>query len=1264
MALNIASLNVRGLGDPNKRRELFWLLWKKPYNIIFLQETHSSKELEKVWENEWGGQVYYAHGETNARGVAILVKNLDLKVNNLHRQNGRYLILECVYNQCSYTLANIYGPNVNDPSFFHDIFDIVGQTHGDLILGGDFNVVQDPILDRKENNNSVTDGKTNTRTVLKHYIEEFNLLDIWRISHPDIKRYTWRNSVNKQSRLDYFLISINLQAMVKICEIEPGYKSDHSLISLSIDHTEVQRGPGFWKFNCSILHDIDYTNLVKRVINECKEIYGNGNLDHLQYWEALKLHIRGETIRYCSIKKKKNEAERLRLEKQIKQLEVLETPTVDERKDLEEARAALNKIVEQKTAGAVLRSKVRYYEEGETNTRYFLGLEKRKQSAKQITTLTDEHGNDSEDQNNIRTRCKSFYEDLYKTENCFQECEEEILSTFFNNNANNTLTPQEQDICEGELTKEEILAVLKSSKNGSSPGIDGFPVEFYKFFWGNLSSYLCPALNYAFNTGLLSINHRRGVISLIPKGDKNQKLLKNWRPITLLCCDYKIASKAITHRIKQVLGRLIHHNQTGFLSDRYIGENILTTLEIIEQLENENIPGTIFSVDFEKAFDKIDWEYIDRVLCYYNFGPQLRKWVKLFYTEISSTVNVNGWFTEFFPVTRGVRQGDPLSAYLFLLCVEPLAQFIRENDNITGIQRNAIEHKLNQFADDTLIFTNGTELSMNSVLTTLKQFAKCSGLKINYEKSIAYKIGSLINQNIVYNLNENIQWSAEPIETLGVIIPITQREKIFEYNYKPKIKKVEAVFKQWSKRKLSIQGKVCIIKTLAISQLVYLCSVLPTPPKRYEYDKHIERLIFNFLWNGKPDRIKRRILYNTKENGGLSIPNFKMINIAAKITWVKRYLAAEDDKIWKVLVDISLQKYGGAFFLYCNISPHDKIFDTIKSTVVRDWAMCWSTYNFINSPEENEISMQIIWHNSLFNNKRIVHLKQLICNNIFYIGQFRKERERRLLQYNEFKEKYNIDITFLDYHSLISRIPRRWLDVMEQHDQTNVPGSLWSSKIEDLQSRTNIYGFVYSVLMNELCETPEKSQTWWANELQISRDDINWRSVYKDIYQISNHSKLREFHFKWLHNIVVVNNKLFKWNMVDSSLCDFCNSAPDSITHRFWLCTKTHELWAKLWQYVNSELHIEWNMSYITIVLNTWEDCCQLMKCIILCTKFFIFRCFIAKVQPNFDSLLAYIKGIEILERKVALKNSKWAVHLRKWQNWLNVHQAHEEANV
>ena len=155
---------------------------------------------------------------------------------------------------------------------------------------------------------------------------------------------------------------------------------------------------------------------------------------------------------------------------------------------------------------------------------------------------------------------------------------------------------------------------------------------------------------------------------MIPKKNKAAKLLKNWRPITLLNRDYKIASKCIASRIQKFLSRLIDNDQTGFLKNKFIGENIRLVDSVINYANIKQIPGLLLFIDFEKAFDSLEWSFIEKTLNYYNFGSSLVAWIRLFYTDISSCVQNNGWIFDFLSLSHGVRQGCPLSPYLYFVC--------------------------------------------------------------------------------------------------------------------------------------------------------------------------------------------------------------------------------------------------------------------------------------------------------------------------------------------------------------------------------------------------------------------------------------------------------------------------------------------------------------------------------------------------------------------------------------------------------------------
>ena len=134
----------------------------------------------------------------------------------------------------------------------------------------------------------------------------------------------------------------------------------------------------------------------------------------------------------------------------------------------------------------------------------------------------------------------------------------------------------------------------------------------YKVFWEDIEGYLLNALNGAYEKRCLSISQRRGLITLLPKKNKPANLLKNWRPITLLNCDYKIAAKSIANRIMKFLPNVINNDQTGFLKNGFIGQNIRLTERIINHTDMEQIPGLLLFVDFEKVFDSIEWSFIEK----------------------------------------------------------------------------------------------------------------------------------------------------------------------------------------------------------------------------------------------------------------------------------------------------------------------------------------------------------------------------------------------------------------------------------------------------------------------------------------------------------------------------------------------------------------------------------------------------------------------------------------------------------------------------
>ena len=221
-------------------------------------------------------------------------------------------------------------------------------------------------------------------------------------------------------------------------------------------------------------------------------------------------------------------------------------------------------------------------------------------------------------------------------------------------------------------------------------------------------------------------------------------VLSNWQLITLLNVDYKILARAIAKRIESKLPKLVHSDQTGFVKGRYIGQNMRLLNDLMKFTESNKLPGILLFTDFEKAFDTLEWPFIQQTLNFFNFGPNFRKWLAVLHNDVESRVIYGGYTTNYFQVSRGVRQGCPLSPFLFILCVEILAPKIRLNPKITAIELPySCEAKLSQFADDTKLTYKDTS-SLHESMLVLGMFGDISGLKLNRKKTKALWIGSLL----------------------------------------------------------------------------------------------------------------------------------------------------------------------------------------------------------------------------------------------------------------------------------------------------------------------------------------------------------------------------------------------------------------------------------------------------------------------------------------------------------------------------------------
>ena len=574
------SLNVRGLNNEKKRQTIFQWLQSSHQGITLLQETHSLERDENLWTKDWGNKIIFSHGTRHSSGVAILLdKKYDYNISEVKKDtNGRFLLVNIEINNENFILINVYAPTKDNckeqKQFFEYVNDKLEDYTGcNIIIGGDFNVCLNPNLDKQGG----AKVKQSARAKQIYEIAETNdLIDVWRTFNEDKRRFTWRSFTKNgrvSSRLDFWLISSHLMFDVENTLIEPSIKTDHSLIKINLNLKKTpERGRGFWKINNSLLMDKDYIKLINSLLEDCSAKFQNIQNKAL-VWDCIKCEIRGATIQFAVQKAKEKRQYETNLRAELKVLEDKLDNNEEVMDTYNTVKKDLEQIEEEKLRGNIVRSRAQLIEEGEKCSKYFMNLENRNYRTKCITTLLKDEIKISK-QPDILDECRRFYEHLYSKSmecNLFEKCQ------FFNTN-HIELNEIEKEICETKLCLEECYESLLKLSNNKTPGCDGISVEFYKVFWDKIKQFIIESYDYSFENSILSLDQRRALLMLIPKGNKDKRLLKNWRLISLLNVDYKIMAKALAIRLQKVISSVINSDQVGYIKGRYIGDNIRTML--------------------------------------------------------------------------------------------------------------------------------------------------------------------------------------------------------------------------------------------------------------------------------------------------------------------------------------------------------------------------------------------------------------------------------------------------------------------------------------------------------------------------------------------------------------------------------------------------------------------------------------------------------------------------------------------------------------
>lgn len=1184
MPLTIFSLNCRGLNKPFKRKLIFSQC--KKYDISCLQETYITYENYKQWSNEWSGSIHYVEGTSNSNGLMILTNNksYSVAVPKVVYSEKRILGIEFEISDKKYLVVNIYAPNKKKEKirFYNNLYQLMNvdseKDYDTVIICGDFNSVIDNHLDIISGAPHDTAEVNNFQT----FMTNLDLYDTWRMFNPLIKDFTWhRKNPFTARRLDYILC--NNLTLPHVINVEHEYMScsDHKAIVLKLKCEQFKRGPGIWKFNNSLLNDRTFIDYINNLIGTF--IVENSHKDASLKWELLKNEIKSKTIQYCNVKNQNTVSESKLLFKEINRINDLISGNPESQKLQESLQLLQQKydiLMIHKARGAQIRSRVKYIEDGERNTKYFLGIEKTRGSQNTIQQLKRNNTTINNPQI-ILDEIKHFYTDLYSKDKDVVD-DIEAFESFLSDVHIPKLSVGEASSCESEISIKDISDALNQLNNDSAPGSDGLSVPFYKVFWVKLQHPLLESLISSLNKGELSVSQKRGIITLIHKGSNlDSNNLSNWRPITLLNTDYKIFSKVIAIRLQPIIDSLININQKGFIKGRNISDLIRLIDDSILTARLHKLPGLMVSVDFCKAFDSVSKSSIMNALNIFNFGPTFSKLVSVLINKSESNVRNGGWYSSFFPCEKGIRQGCCASPYLFLLVAELLSLKLRNSNKISGIycaRKNIQLNTVLQYADDTSLLLKD-EHELESSLEIIEEFGTLSGLKLNRHKSVVLPIGGYVRNEIDLN---NVRWLKpnDHIKVLGIYFSAEMEASNIDLNWKTKLQNMHSTINNWKKRKISLYGKVILCKTFILSKINYMLQSLSLPDSVLA---EIDRIMFKFIWENQTsnkkviEKISRSTLCQDFPDGGLKMISVKDQQKVSHVNWIKK---VKTGKVNINIINALTEKVGGIEYVSkCRLeNPYFILNNLIDSEFWKRVTYTWTNLLFeqkMSTLSSDDILQQPIFFNSEIRyHKNPLHFPYWIKNNILYLRDIFSNG--KLMEFKDLSNKLNRQPGLIfDYNALRNAIPYNWkLNLRSTDDVLNVSNQTRFVNCIIAMNNFDIRKLIMSQKSIKKC-----NEKFWMRKLNFSVSNH-----YDIAIKSTKESRLRLLHFKIMHNIYPSNILLHKMKVRPNLLCDHCNEI-DFIEHFFVECDIIKNFWKFVSSHINASINVQIKLTRKDILL-------------------------------------------------------------------------------
>ncbi|XP_018435427.2 uncharacterized protein LOC108807663 [Raphanus sativus] len=765
------------------------------------------------------------------------------------------------------------------------------------------------------------------------------------------------------------------------------------------------------------------------------------------------------------------------------------------------------------------KSRIRWLEEGDANTAFFYKSVLANLSRNIIFYLLDGTGNRVSDIMAIKAMILDFYTLLLGTSNSLVA----PLTISQIRDIHPYRCPLDLETQLIEIPSEEIIrdTVFRLPRN-KAPGPDGFTAEFYTSSWELVGSDVITAVKDFFLSFNLPRQVNATVVALIPKVP-GAASLTDFRPISLCNTIYKVISRILARKLQLITPAAVQGNQVGFVKGRLLCENVLLASELVANFNREgSVTRGCLQIDISKAYDNVDWRHILNTLHAFELPHRLIAWIEKCISSPHYSIAINGELCGFFPGKKGLRQGDSISSSLFIIAMDILSKKLDEavrdgRFNPHPLCSDPLITHLS-FADDMLIFFDGTESSLRGILEVLKEFELISGLALNLGKSRLFLDGNQLQPTEALASAYGLTQGSLPVRYLGV--PLSP-SKLKKHDYQPLIDKVLARIKSWTVKRLSFAGRLQLLQTVVYGITNFWSSVFPLPKGCLD---RLEQICNAFLWSGdsasaRGAKIAWRTVCTPKKSGGLGLRRLLGINqvfglkliwllFSAEgslwVAWVKRHLIGDklfwvDDLgtngswVWKELLKL---RHIARPFIKCSI---------VTGKTALFWHDDWNGFGSL---------LEVVGDNGPLVSGIPIDAR-VADESVGNLWNLSRSRHPTLML-------------------LKACIPPTPPDFMEEGDDT----FFWKTSPLDNSGRFST------------------SKTWKV--LNPAPPPVDW---YKSVWFPEKVPKHAFNMWVVYHDRLPTNDRLLAWGLSVSSVCLLCAVHDETSSHLFFSCAYSTQLW-------------------------------------------------------------------------------------------------------